>query len=53
VPGAGLGGLAVSADRVYVPNSEGAGVAVVDRSTGRLLRTLPIGRRPLGIALGA
>ena len=52
VPGPGFGSLAVTAERVYVPNPEGSEVSVVERRTGALTRRIPVGRRPVGIALG-
>jgi hypothetical protein len=52
VPGSGIGGLAVTADRVYVPDSGGDTVWVADRR-GRPLPALPTGRRPLAVAAGA
>jgi hypothetical protein len=51
VPGSGLGGLAVTADRVYVPDTEGGALAVVDRRSGLVVRRLPAGRHPLAITL--
>jgi DNA-binding beta-propeller fold protein YncE len=51
VPGSGHAGLAVTASRVYVPTSTGNEVSVVDRRSGRLLPSIPVGRGPVGIAL--
>jgi hypothetical protein len=51
VPGPGLGGLAVTAQRLYAPNADGSEVWVGDRR-GRTVATWRVGRRPLGIALG-
>ena len=53
VPGPGFGSLAVTAERVYVPNPEGSEVSVLERRTGALTRRIPVGRRPVGIALGS
>jgi len=52
VPGPGFGGLAVTAERVYVPNPEGSEVSVLERRTGSLTGRIAVGRRPVGIALG-
>lgn len=43
--------LAVGAQQVYVPYLDGQVVWVVDRSRGRLVRTLPAGHHPLAVAL--
>jgi YVTN family beta-propeller protein len=51
VPGASVGGLAVTADRIYVPDSQGNRVVVLDGRDGRVLKTVPVGRHPLGIIL--
>jgi hypothetical protein len=51
LPGEALGGLAVTAERVYVPDALGHGVWVVDHRRGRLLETVPAGRGPLAITL--
>jgi hypothetical protein len=51
VPGRGLAGLAVTADRVYLPLPDGAEVWVGDRQ-GRPLGVVPVGRRPFAIAVG-
>ena len=51
LPGEALGGLVVSAERVYVPDALGHGVWVVDHRQGRLLDKVPAGRGPLAITL--
>jgi len=43
--------LAVTRDRIYVPNPYGSEVWALDRRSGRLARTIPVGRGPLGVAL--
>jgi hypothetical protein len=43
--------LAVARDRIYVPNPYGSEVWVLDRRSGRLTRTIPVGRSPMGVAL--
>jgi hypothetical protein len=48
-PGEALGGVAVIAERVYVPDAQGHGVWVVDHRRGRLLGKVPAGRGPLAI----
>jgi DNA-binding beta-propeller fold protein YncE len=45
--------LAVAGDRIYVPHPYGNEVWALDRRTGRLVRTIPVGRGPAGITLGA
>ena len=50
VPGPGIGGLAVTAERLYAPDTTGDGVAVLRRRDGLLLDTLRVGRRPIAIA---
>jgi hypothetical protein len=45
--------LAVVGDRIYVPHPYGSEVWALDRRTGRLVRTIPVGRGPVGITLGA
>jgi hypothetical protein len=50
-PGLGAAGLAVTADRVYVPDTAGDRLWVIDRA-GRSVASVPVGRRPLGITLG-
>jgi DNA-binding beta-propeller fold protein YncE len=49
LPGIGLR-LVVAGERVYVPNAFGAEVWAIDRRSGRLLQTIPVGRHPLAIA---
>jgi DNA-binding beta-propeller fold protein YncE len=51
LPGEGLSGLAATDARVYVPDTLERGVWVVRRQTGRLLATVDVGRRPLGITV--
>ncbi|MGH2353350.1 MAG: YncE family protein, partial [Chloroflexota bacterium] len=50
VPGPGLSGLVVTDAWIYVPDTAADEVAVLDRRHGRLVRAVPVGRRPLGIA---
>jgi hypothetical protein len=45
--------VAVTGDRIYLPRSDGAALLVLDRGHGRPVATVPVGRRPLGLALGA
>jgi hypothetical protein len=52
VPGGTGTSLAITEDRVYVPNPDGNEVWVADR-LGRALKTIPVGGRPLGIALSS
>jgi DNA-binding beta-propeller fold protein YncE len=51
LPAEALGGLVVTAERVYVPDALGHGVWVVDPRRGRLLERVPAGRGPLAITL--
>jgi DNA-binding beta-propeller fold protein YncE len=51
LPGQSAGGLAVTGDRLYVTRSLGGEVWAVDRRSGRLARTTPVGRHPMGITL--
>jgi hypothetical protein len=44
--------LAVTAEHLYVPNPWGGEVWVLDRRQGGAVRTVPVGRGPLSIALG-
>jgi hypothetical protein len=44
--------LAVTPERVYVPDPVGHAVWAVDRRAGRLVQALPAGRVPMSIALG-
>jgi DNA-binding beta-propeller fold protein YncE len=44
--------LAVTDERVYVPDPFGSEVWALDRDSGRLLQAIPVGRGPTGIALG-
>ena len=50
VPGVALG-LAVTRERVYVPNAFGAEVWAVDRRSGRRLQTIPVGQHPTDVSL--
>jgi hypothetical protein len=56
-PPVGLPGLGVSVaatgERVFVPRVDGAEVWVVDVRSWRVARTLPVGRQPVGVAVGA
>jgi DNA-binding beta-propeller fold protein YncE len=49
-PGLGAAGLAVTADRLYIPDTAGDRLLVTDRA-GRPVTSVPVGRRPLGVAL--
>jgi hypothetical protein len=51
-PGLGLAGLAVTADRLYVPDTFGDRLWIADRG-GRPLGDVAVGRRPAAIARGA
>jgi hypothetical protein len=44
---------ALDGPRVYVPNPFGGEVWALDWRTGRPVRTIPVGRAPMGITLGA
>ena len=46
-------GVAVSPDgrRVYVANGHGNSVAVIDAVKGKVVATIPVGKRPWGIAV--
>jgi hypothetical protein len=48
LPGVGLG-LAATDERLYVPHPDGDRLWVVDRRRGRLMRVVPVGRRPTAI----
>jgi hypothetical protein len=50
VPGPGLGGLAVSGERLYIPQPDAAVVWAIDRHRGALLEAIPVGRAPIAIA---
>jgi hypothetical protein len=50
LPGFGLG-MAVSHDRVFVPNPEGSELWVIDRRTGRRRPPLAVGRHPIGVVI--
>jgi hypothetical protein len=50
-PGLGLAGLAVTTDRLYVPDTFGDRLWIADRG-GRPLGDVAIGRRPAAVALG-
>jgi hypothetical protein len=50
-PGLGVAGLAVTRDRLFVPDTEADRLWVADRS-GRPLGPIATGRRPLGITVG-
>jgi hypothetical protein len=52
LPGMGLG-MAVTHDRLFVPNPTSNEVWVVDRRSGRRLRPFLAGRHPIGLALGS
>jgi hypothetical protein len=45
--------LAVTAARVYAPDSAGNEVWTLDRRAGTLMPPIPVGRRPIGLALAA
>jgi hypothetical protein len=53
VPGWTHSGLAVTQGRLYVPDVEGNRLTVLERRTGRILRSIPTGRHPLGIAVAS
>lgn len=50
LPGAGLG-LAVTEDKLFIPNPEGHELWVVDRRAGQFRRPIDVGRHPIGLAL--
>ncbi len=51
---AGLGvSVAATEERVFVPRVDGAEVWVVDVRRWRVARSLPVGRQPAGVAVGA
>ena len=52
VPGLSLD-LAVTGERIYLPRADGGALLVLDRQQGRVAGTIPVGRRPLGLTLGA
>ncbi len=52
LPGAGLG-LAVTEDKLFIPNPEGHELWVVDRRAGQFRRPIDVGRHPIGLALRA
>ena len=43
--------LAATEERVFVPNTTGAEVWVVDARRGRVERTLAVGRQPVAVAV--
>jgi YVTN family beta-propeller protein/VCBS repeat-containing protein len=49
--GYGPTAMAVSGDRLYVANTVGNSVSVLDANTGTPLTTLPVGARPSGLAV--
>ena len=53
LPGKGVGSLAATDRWVYAPHSFGGGSAVwaIDRRSGRLDRTIAVGRAPVALAL--
>jgi hypothetical protein len=51
LPGAGSGRLAVTGDRVYVPDAHGHALWVGSRR-GRLLASIPVGQHPLDVVVG-
>ena len=53
VPGPGLGGLAVSGERVYVPQPDAAVVWAIERRRGTRLEAIPVGRAPIAVAVTA
>jgi DNA-binding beta-propeller fold protein YncE len=48
-PGTGFSGLAVADRRIYVPDGSSDGVAVVNRRDGAFVKTIHVGRHPIGI----
>jgi hypothetical protein len=51
LPGQSVGGLAVTGDRIYAPQSFGSGVWAINRRTGQIVQTIPVGRHPSGLTL--
>lgn len=49
LPEQAAGGLTVTARHVLVPNPLGHDVWVLDRHDGRLVATIPVGRRPIAV----
>ena len=43
--------VAVTDDRIYLPWSDGDALVVLDRERGRVVETIPVGRRPIGLTL--
>ena len=52
VPGRAMD-LAVTADKLFVVHPSGNEVWALDRRTGRLLLSIPVGKGPVGIALSS
>jgi hypothetical protein len=52
VPGLSLD-LAVTGERIYLPRADDGALLVLDRQQGRVAGTIPVGRRPLALTLGA
>jgi hypothetical protein len=53
LPGEGLGGMAVSAEHIFVPHPAGSDVWTVDRRSGRLIRSIHVGRGPVAAVVVA
>jgi DNA-binding beta-propeller fold protein YncE len=51
LPGQSVGGLAVTQERIYATDSLGSAVWAVDRRTGQLVQTIPVGRNPIALTL--
>jgi hypothetical protein len=51
LPGSSLG-LAVTQDHLFVSDTDGRSVWLIDRQSGRPFKKVPVGRNPLGIAVG-
>jgi hypothetical protein len=45
--------VAVTDDRIYLPQADRDALLALDRRGGRVMATIPVGRRPLGVTLGS
>jgi hypothetical protein len=45
--------VAVTDDRIYLPRADRDALLVLDRQRGRVMETIPVGRRPIGVVLGS
>src|SRR5262249_55855538 len=52
LPGRALD-LAVGAEALYVPHLDGSGVWVIDRRTGAIVGAIPVGHRPVAVAIAS